>query len=396
MQLSDNLKRQIATQFDDFAYAKLETQRGQLFRSICDEIAKNNQNRVDLGKAVSIYFNIDKEFARELSFERSLHGDDSFQRAFDKLEADKVGGKDSFARAAQPVASDAGAGQNDLSDQLVENSILARVEADSTIFNYVRRKSTIGFKTVKFPIFTSAVFATKKTASAAFDDFSDDTTGGVRDLDQIVIEPAKIGFTMDFEAESFIKLNARFVSELIDLMTKLYVRGVKKDLYLGDGSAPDSTGMFTGATSVTYATSAANTIQKMLAAVGTANRGADGYFLVTNTAGASVLAFEKLNNDAFNLNINLGKPGLAGSIMGLPVIIDDALDTAGTTPNVSTPLYLGSKNMYLWADGLSPKVETDQYNNFKTGLQSVRIMGINGGKPAFADSFAKTTLSNVY
>jgi hypothetical protein len=396
MQLSDNIKSQIRSTFDAFEYTNLETQRGQLFRSICDEIAVHNQGNVDLGKALSIYFHVDKEFARELSFVRSMRGDNTFQRHFEKLEANKVDGQDGFTRAAQPVASDAGAGQNDLSDQLVVNSITARIEADSAIMSFVDRKSTLGYQSVKFPIFSSTVFATKKTVSAAFDDFSDDTTGGVKDLDKVEITPQKIGFTMDFEAESFIKLNAAFVSELIDIMTRLYLRSVKQDLYLGDGLGANSLGMFTNATSVTYTSSAATTIQKMLASVGTANRSGEGYFLLTNTAGASILAFEKLNNDAFNLNINLGKPGLAGTVMGLPVVIDDALVTSGSTPTVTTPLFLGSKGMYKWAEGLPATVETDKYQNFKTGLQTVRIMGINGGKPAFANSFAKTTLPNVF
>lgn len=396
MVISDNLKRQIATQFDASEASILEIERGKVFRAICDEIATVNSGNVDLGKAISLYFHVDKEFARELSFVRELQGDSTFTRQFERLESDKVDGQDVFARAAQPVASDAGAGQNDLSDQLVENSILARIEADSAIMNFVRRKVTTGYQSVKFPIFSSAVFATKKTPSGIFDDFSDDTTGGVKDLGKVEITPNKIGFTMDFEAEAFVKLNARFASELIDVMTKLYLRSLKKDLYLGNGSTPNSLGMFTNATSIAYSSSAAQTIQKMLAAVGSAARSAEGYFLVTNTAGASVLAFEKLNSDGFNLNINLGKPGLAGTIMGLPIIIDNVLDVAGTSPNVTAPLYLGTKDHYLWAESTQGVVEADKYQSFKTGMQSVRIYGINGGRPAFDDSFAKTILPNVY
>lgn len=396
MVLSDNLKRQIAVQYDASEASTLEIERGKVFRAICNEISTANNGTVDLGKAISLYFHVDKEFARELSFIRELQGDSVFTRHFERLENDKVNGLDVFTRAAQPVASDAGAGQNDLSDQLVENSILSRIEADSAIMNFVRRKVTAGYQSVKFPVFSSAVFATKKTVSAVFDDFSDDTTGGVKDLDKVEITPNKIGFTMDFEAEAFVKLNARFASELIDLMTKLYLRGLKKDLYLGNGSTPNSTGMFTNATSVSYGSSAAQTIQRMLAAVGSAARGSEGFFLVTNTAGASVLAFEKLNNDGFNANINLGKPGLAGTVMGLPIIIDNVLDVSGSSPTVSAPLYLGTKDHYLWAEGAGATVETDKFQNFKSGMQTVRIMGINGGKPAFADSFAKTTLPNVY
>lgn len=396
MQLSENLKRHIATQFDDFAFNELEAKRGQVFRSICDEIAANNKGVVDMGKALSLFFHVDKEFARELSHIRSQKGDPIFQKHFDRLEADKVNGLDTFARAAQPVASDAGAGQNDLSDQLVEYSITSRIEADSPILQFVRRKNTLGFQSVKFPVFSSSVYATKKAVNAAFDDFSDDTTGGVKDLDKVEITPQKIGYTMDFEAEAFVKLNAKFASELIDLMTALYVRGDKVDMYLGNGSTPNSTGMFTNATSIAYASSTAETIRKMLAAVGTATRGAEGFFLVTNTAGAAQIAFEKLNSEPFNVNIDLGKQGLAGSVMGLPLIIDDVLTTSGSTPNVSAPLYLGTKNHYLRAEGMAAKVETDNYQNFKTGLQTVRIMGINGGKPAFNDSFAKTTIPNVY
>lgn len=396
MHLSEQLKKHIRSQFDEFEYATLETQRGQLFRSICDEIAKSTKGNVDLGKALSIYFHIDKEFARELAFVRKLQGDESFQRQFDKLESNKINGEDAFVRAAQPVDSAAGAGANDLSDQLVENSIITRIEADSAIFNFVRRKTTVGYKSAKFVIFSSNAIATKKNASAALDDFSDDINGGVKDLDNVVIDPQKIGFTMDFESEAFIKLNARFVSELIDIMTSHYLRSVKNDLYLGPGTGATSLGMFTNAPTIPYATSAANTIQKMLASVSDISRGQSGFFLVTNTAGASVLAFEKLNNDSFNANINLGKPGLAGTVMGLPIVIDNSFQASGTSPSKTTPLYLGTKDHYLWAEGLTPKVETDNYQNFKTGLQSVRIMGINGGKPAFVDSFAKTTLPSVY
>jgi hypothetical protein len=292
MQLTEQIKSQIKNTFDAFEYSNLELQRGQAFKTVCNEIAQHNNGNVDLGKALSIYFHLDKEFARELSFVRKLQGDETFQRHFEILESDKVDGKDVFVRTAEPVNSTAGAGQNDLSDQLVINSITSRIEKDSAIMSFVDRKSTIGYQSVKFPIFSSTVFATKKAVASAFDDFSDDTNGGVKDLDKVEITPQKIGFTMDFEAESFIKLNANFASELIDIMTKLYLRGVKQDLYLGNGTSPNSTGMFTNATSVTYSTSASTTIQQMLASVGTANRGGEGYFLLTNTAGASVLAFE--------------------------------------------------------------------------------------------------------
>jgi hypothetical protein len=43
-------------------------------------------------------------------------------------------------------------------------------------------------------------------------------------------------------------------------------------------------------------------------------------------------------------------------------------------------------------ESAKPKVETDAFANIKTGLQTVRVMGIMGGKPAFNDSFVKTSI----
>jgi hypothetical protein len=391
-QLPKSVLDTIKRKYDPTDAAKLELERGQMFRSICSEIATVNGGEVDLGKALSIYFNLDKNFAEELSWVRKSKGDDTFERAFEANTANQV-----YTRAAQPVDADSHNGGDDMSDQLVENSIMSRIEADSAILTMVKTKILTGYKTYKQPKYDSGTYAaTYKTKGAALDDFSDDTTGGVQGLDQIVIEAEKIGHTMDFEAESFVKLNAAFASDLIDIMTKLYLRGVKNGLYLGNASAPNPQGMFTSATTVTWGTSTANTIQRMLAAVGDAGRSSEGYFLVTNISGASQIAFEKLNNDAFNVNINLGKPGLAGTVMGLPLIIDNSFVASGSSPAKAAPLYLGTKNHYIHVIAGQPVVETDKYQNFKTGLQTVRIMGFNGGKPLFNDSFAKTTIPNVF
>lgn len=382
----------IQRKYDATDAIRTELDRGEMFRSICDEIAKVNGKEVDLGKALSIYFNLDKNFAEELSFVRENAGDKTFSRAFEANSAQNV-----YTRAAQPVDADSHNGGDDMSDQLVENSIVSRIEADSAIMSMVKTKILTGYKTYKQPKYESGTYAaTYKAKGATLDDFSDDTTGGVQGLDNLVVEAEKIGYTMDFEAESFLKLNAAFASELIDIMTKLYLRGVKNGLYLGNASGANPQGMFTSATSVAWATSTASTIQKMLAAVGDTARSSEGYFLVTNMAGASQIAFEKLNNDAFNVNINLGKPGLAGTVMGLPIIIDNSFQASGTTPTKTAPLYLGTKNHYVHVIADQPKVETDKYASFTSGMQTVRVMAFNGGKPIFNDSFAKTLIPNVY
>lgn len=392
MSLPKHIVNSIKRKYDAIDAQKLELERGEVFRSITDEISNANKGQVDLGQALSLYFQMDKEFAEELAWTRSQKGDDTFTRAFDKNQANGV-----YTRAAEPVDADSYSGGDDLSDQLVENSIISRIEADSAIMSMIRVKTLTGNKSYKIPKYESGTYAaTYKAKGATLDDFSDDTTGGVQGLDQLVVEAEKIGYTIDFEAEAFTKLNAAFVSDLIDIMAKLYNRGIKNGLYLGNGTSPNPTGMFTNATSVTYGSSTAETIQKMLAAVGDVSRSDEGYFLVTNMAGASQIAFEKLNNDAFNVNINLGKPGLAGTVMGLPIIIDNSFQAAGTSPSKTTPLYLGTKNMYVHVVNQQPSIVTDEYAGFKSGEQTVRIMGINGGKPIFNNAFAKTTIPNVY
>lgn len=397
MTIPQNIVTQIQKRFDPSELQKLEIERGQLFRSVCQEVSKANGGTLDIGKALSIYFHLDKPFAEELSWIRASKGDNSFQRSYEKLTEKDSENRDFYARAAQPVDADSYNGGDDLSDQLVEKNIISRIEADSAIMSMVKVKVLNGYKTLKQPKYDSGAYAaTYKAKGAVLDDFSDDTTGGVQGLDQVVIEAEKIGYTMDFEAEAFIKLTPQFADELIDIMTKLFQRGVKNGLYLGNGTLPNPLGMFTNATTVTYATSAANTIQKMLAAVGDIARSSEGYFLVTNMAGASVVAFEKLNNDAFNVNINLGKPGLAGTVMGLPIIIDNSFQASGTSPAKTTPLYLGTKNHYVHVVAQPPKIEIDQFQNFKSGMQTVRVMAFNGGRPIFNDSFAKTTLPSVY
>lgn len=375
--------------------SKEEVRRLELWEDV-NSIYREPNGNIDVLSAINLMAKLDSGFGEEFAYETQRAG---FKDIAEEIEKYSVA--DGYKRAAEPISSTTFNGDEDLSTQYVEKSITKRMEDDLSILKFVFKKtgslaSSGKNKSAKFPIWDSTFAPTPKAVGANLDDFTDDTTGGIVGLDHKVVEAYKIGLTMDFEAESYLKLDPAYLAEIVSIGKGTLARGIKANVYLGNGSAPNATGMWTNATSVTYATSIANTIKLMLASVGDASRGGQGYFLLTNTAGAAALAFEKLNNDAYNVNINLGKPGLAGSVMGLPVIIDDSFQASGSSPAKSAPLYLGSIGKYFYVDGGLPTIVANPYADFKSGEETTRIMAFVGGDVDFDNSFAKTSIPNVY
>jgi len=78
--------------------------------------------------------------------------------------------------------------------------------------------------------------------------------------------------------------------------------------------------------------------------------------------------------------------------LGVPVLVDPAIPVTTSNGNEFAPLLVGFEGHYCLVESAKPKVETDAFANIKTGLQTVRVMGIMGGKPAFNDSFVKTSI----
>jgi len=212
-------------------------------------------------------------------------------------------------------------------------------------------------------------------------------------LSSITIQPYKLGFTFDIDAEGLFKLKPGIVSQLIDQMVASYTAGLLNDIYFGSGTAPQSLGMFTNATNVTAAATIEDTLTKVFTELAKkVKSGTKGYFLVTNLAGATYLATRKLLQEAYNFNVELNGKAVAGTILGVPVLVDPVIPITTNLGNEYTQLLVGFEGHYCLVESAKPRVETDAFANIKTGLQTVRVMGIEGGKPAFNDSFVKTTI----
>jgi len=390
MQLSDSLKNYIKAQFDDLYQAEIENKRGHFFKLICDEIARNNNNVVDLTKAISIYFHLDREFAEELSWLRSRKDNGYLEKVYKRYYEGRVDA-DVETRAANPLAGD----NVNINDTLLSDTIILQSRMESAIFDFIRYFPGEGYQEVKIPVYRGYLAATKKLKNQALDDFTDDTAGGLTSnyLSHITIQPYKLGFTFDIDAEGLFKLKPTIISQLIDQMVASYTAGMLTDIYFGNGTAPNSLGMFTNATNVTPSTTIEDTLTKVFTELAKkVKSGTRGYFIVTNLAGATYLATRKLLGDAYNSNVQLNGKAVAGNILGVPVLVDPAIPITTANNNQFAPLLVGFDGHYCMVESAKPKVETDAFANIKTGLQTVRVMGIMGGKPAFNDSFVKTSI----
>jgi HK97 family phage major capsid protein len=390
VQLSDNLKNYIKAQFDELSQAEIENKRGHFFKLICDEIAKNNNNVVDLTKAISIYFHLDREFAEELSWLRSRKDNGYLEKAYKRFYEGRTDA-DVEIRAANPLAGD----NVNINDTLLSDTIILQSRMESAIFDFIRYFPGEGYQDVKIPVYRGYLAATKKLKNQALDDFTDDTTGGLTSnyLSHIIIQPYKLGFTFDIDAEGLFKLRPTIISQLIDQMVASYTAGMLNDIYFGNGTAPQSLGMFTNATNVTAASTIEATLTKVFTELGKKVKSdTRGYFIATNLAGATYLATRKLMGEAYNNNVQLNGKAVAGTTLGVPVLVDPAIPVTTSNGNEFAPLLVGFEGHYCLVESAKPKVETDAFANIKTGLQTVRVMGIMGGKPAFNDSFVKTSI----
>jgi HK97 family phage major capsid protein len=390
VQLSDNLKNYIKAQFDELSQAEIENKRSYFFKLICDEIAKNNNNVVDLTKAISIYFHLDREFAEELSWLRSRKDNGYLEKAYKRFYEGRTDA-DVEIRAANPLAGD----NVNINDTLLSDTIILQSRMESAIFDFIRYFPGEGYQDVKIPVYRGYLAATKKLKNQALDDFTDDTTGGLTSnyLSHITIQPYKLGFTFDIDAEGLFKLRPTIISQLIDQMVASYTAGMLNDIYFGNGTAPQSLGMFTNATNVTAASTIEATLTKVFTELGKKVKSdTRGYFIATNLAGATYLATRKLMGEAYNNNVQLNGKAVAGTTLGVPVLVDPAIPVTTSNGNEFAPLLVGFEGHYCLVESAKPKVETDAFANIKTGLQTVRVMGIMGGKPAFNDSFVKTSI----
>jgi len=390
VQLSDKLKNYIKSLFDELYQNEIENKRSYFFKLICDEIAKHNNNMIDLTKAISIYFHLDREFAEELSWLRSRKDDGYLERAYKRFYEGKpdVGVE---IRAANPLAGD----NVHINDTLLSDNIIVQSRIKSAIFNFIQEEPGSGYSEVKVPVYKGYLPATKKLKNQPLDDFTDDTTGGLTSnyLSHITIQPYKLGFTFDIDAEGLFKLRPQIISKLIDQMIASYTAGLLNDIYFGNGTAPQSLGMFTSAINVTAASTIEDTLAKLFTEL-SKNVKSDtiGYFLVTNLAGATALGVKKLTGEAYNNNVQLNGKAVAGTILGVPLLVDPVIPLITSDGNHFAPLLVGFEGHYCITESLKPKVETDAFANIKTGLQTVRVMGIVGGKPAFNNSFVKTVI----
>jgi len=390
VQLSDKLKQYIKSQFDELYLAEIENKRSYFFKLICDEIAKNNNNVVDLTKAISIYFHLDREFAEELSWLRSRKDNGYLEKAYKRFYEGRTDA-DVKTRAANPLAGD----NVNINDTLLSDTIILQSRMESAIFDFIRYFPGEGYQEVKVPVYRGYLAATKKLKNQPLDDFTDDTTGGLTStyLSHVTIQPYKLGFTFDIDAEGLFKLRPTIVSQLIDQMIAGYTAGLLNDIYFGNGTAPQSLGMFTNATNVAAASTIEATLTKVFIELGKkVKSGTRGYFIVTNLAGATYLATRKLIGEAYNSNVQLDGKAVAGNILGVPVLVDPAIPVTTSNGNEFAPLLVGFQGHYCMVESGKPKVETDAFANIKNGTQTVRVMGIMGGKPAFNDSFVKTSI----
>lgn len=362
--LSDmNLKNDIAVK------------RAQMFK----DALKAQGQKANVGVALRALLLADQDLFRDVATIEGGHLLDVFNRL-------------SAAGTFRAIDADSGAGDNDLGGLFVETAIRKRVEADSELLSIATIKRGVS-KSYKFP-------KNSQIAKAAFADVSDDltdlTTTIDNGFDNVAMESQKFGGILFLEAEVYAKFDAEVVSQIIGLLSDAYRRGMHDQIVNGAGTGVTATGLATNATSITWDTNVSTTLVKMAASVADASKGGmGGLFMLTNTAGAMKFGAEQATN--LSLYSMVGADGFRFGGVNLPLIVDDmSVVTSGSSPNKAAALYVGRKGDYLIAINKEPQIEIDVYGDFAAGGEKVRIMSFWTGKPAWNDSFAKTTIPTIY
>jgi HK97 family phage major capsid protein len=386
--ISDAVKRVASKTMEANFVDSLDRARSEAFNEALKFTAERNNGKADVLTSLRMLLLSDQELFDDVSsIMETRKGGDSMRKTYERFAKVDANGKTRFQRA---IDADAGAGDSDLATLFVEKTIKKRVEAESEILAYcdVRRLSA---KSGKFPKSSNLAKCAFAAASADLADLTSTIDGG---LDQTAVESEKFGATMFLEAEVYAKFDAQVVAQLLDELTFAYSRGMRDQIYAGNGTPPNATGIATGATAITYGANLTETVIKMLANVADVSKGGtNDLFIVTNTAGALTFHTEKLINPAYNDLLDV----LGGNFLKrLPIIEDNVIVTSGSSPAKTAPLYVGKKGDYLVAINQEPQVVIDQYSDFKAGGTTARIMSFWTGKPHFADSFAKTTIPAIY
>lgn len=397
--------------------AKLEEARADALRRACEicsvGVTENGKTEKawDLGRGLALLLHSDRDLMDEVSYydearlqrlHKQAKGSYSsavlspMRRQFERLSVLDKDGNDAYSRRLRALDADVDSGNDDLADELVENTILKRLEMESELMSYFRIKSTAGNKTAKFPLSSNRAKAQYATKTGGLVDISSTVETGI---DSIVLEAEKFGAVMFEEAEFAVKLNAQLVLEVLDELSIAYRRGLHDQFVNGNGTAPNADGLATSATPFPFTGDITQTIIGMIASITDANRGANGFgdiFLLTNMAGGIAIEASKFLSQQHNQLIE----ALAAQntfLKSINFVYDDAaVLTSGSSPTKSVPLYAGIKGHYLVAEASAPQVLVNPYQTFESGVTGTRIMAFHTGKPAFDDSFAKTTIPNVY
>lgn len=363
-----------------------------------DTLVRNMNKNPRLDLAIDFICKHDEDFFRDLAEVRKQKGDDTYERAFKNLNGHFEQNREAITRGmidGYQRSFDVDFASNALSEIITEKSIFRRVAEESLILNYVTVRST-NKEGVKFPINTHTAKAGYVAANANLTDLTSTIEG---DNGSITIKPTKFGARITPIEFSFNNsLDAVLVSDVIDTLTTAASYGIRDGIYNGTGTAPAPLGFFTNATTVGFNGDVSQTLVKMLATVGNLSKGGKGFgnmFAVTNTAGMATLLGEKLVSQSY-FNSILGTNGVYKWLGILDIIIDDVIETSGSTPNVSTPLGLGVRGDYAHVVGASLKIDIDNFGNFDSGGSKARILGLNNGKPRNNNSFAKTTIPSIY
>lgn len=363
--------------------------------SLVRNLTKNP--RLDL--AIDFLCKHDEDFFRDLAEVRKQKGDDTYERAFKNLNGHFEKNREAFTNGmidGYQRSFDVDFASNALSEIVTEKSIFRRVAEESLILNYITIRQSPKKEGAKFPINTHTAKAGYVAANANLTDLTSTIEG---DNGSITVKPTKFGARITPIEFSFNEaLDAVMVSDIIDSLTTAASYGLRDGIYVGTGTAPAPTGLATNATTVAFNGDVSQTLVKMLATVGNLSKGGRGFgnmFAVTNTAGMATLLGEKLVSQSY-FNSILGTNGVVKWLGILDVIIDDVIETSGSTPNVSAPLYLGVRGDYAHVVGAPLKVDIDNFGNFDSGGSKARIIGLNNGKPRNNNSFAKTTIPSIY
>ncbi len=397
IELAKNLMEIASRASNASSVYKLDQERAETFKTLL-RLSAGSGRTADLGATLRVLLLADQELFEEVAYiqDKNVKADHNrfWTKAYARFSKAGVDGQTAFQRASE-ITSTAGNGNNDFSTLFVESIIKKRVESESELLQMLDQKRLTTTKG-KFPKSSNTAKAAFATVSADLTDLTDTIDDGFGHLD---VEAQKFGGTMFLEAETFVKLDAQTVSQILDELTIAYRRGKIDQIVNGNGSTPNATGLAKDATAVTFNGNVTQTLLKMIAAVADVTRGGmKDIFILTNTAGKTALLSERFINPAYDNILEGVIAGMNGQefIKSLPIVEENVIVTSGTSPNKTAPLYVGKKGDYLVADQTDPQIMIDPYSDFKAGGETVRIMNFWTGSPYFADSFAKTTIPTVY